>query len=156
SPASSAGLARGDAIVRVDGRDVGSSEEFEQRVADHAEGDRMTLTRHRESGDDDVTVVAASFPTARADELAWQLLGLDAAPGEDALVVRRVRPGSPAARIGVQRGDRLLALGGAPLRSVADLRRKTIELRGARSVLMSVGRGPYQYNVQVPLARGRG
>ena len=72
----------------------------------------------------------------------------------DGLVVRRVRPGSPAARIGVQKGDRLLGLAGAPLRSVAELRRKMIEVRSARSVLLSVGRGPYQYNVNVPLARG--
>jgi len=28
-----------------------------------------------------------------------------------------------------------------------------IDLRGARSVLLSVGRGPYQYNVNVPLVR---
>jgi predicted ATPase with chaperone activity len=33
-------------------------------------------------------------------------------------------------------------------------RRKVIALRGARSVLLSVGRGSYQYNVNVPLARG--
>jgi len=65
-----------------------------------------------------------------------------------------VRPGSPAARIGVQTGDRLLGLAGAPLRSMGEFRRKIIELRGAREVLLSVGRGPYQYNVNVPLARG--
>ena len=48
----------------------------------------------------------------------------------------------------------LFRSGGTPLRSVAELRRKMIELRSARSVLLSVGRGPYQYNVNVPLARG--
>ena len=73
---------------------------------------------------------------------------------DEGLVVRRVRSGSPAARIGVQKGDRLLGLGGTPLRSVAELRRKMVEVRAARSILLSVGRGPYQYNVNVPLARG--
>jgi hypothetical protein len=53
----------------------------------------------------------------------------------------------------VQRGDRLIGLAGAELRSLADWRRKIIEVRSARSVLLSVGRGPYQYNVNVPLAR---
>src|SRR6266566_1397444 len=104
--------------------------------------------------DEEVGLAAATFQAARADELAWQLLGVAAAGAEDGLVVSRVRSGSPAARIGVQRGDRLLGLGGTPLHSVAELRRKMIELRGARSVLLSVGRGPYQYNVNVPLARG--
>src|SRR5213083_1000924 len=154
SPAEGAGIARGDAVTKVDGHEVGSREEFEQRIEDHAEGDRITLTLRREGRDEDVRLATATFPAARADELAWQLLGLQAAGSEDGLVVSRVRPGSPAARIGVQRGDRLLGLGGTPLRSVAELRRKMIELRSARSVLLSVGRGPYQYNVNVPLARG--
>jgi serine protease Do len=153
SPGEAAGLARGDAILKVEGRSVASREEFEQRVEDHAEGERITLTRRRDDREDDVEISIASFPTARADDLAWQLLGLEAGPDGDGLVVRRVRPDSPAARIGVQRSDRLLGLGGTPLRSVAELRRKTIELRTARSVLMSIGRGPYQYNVNVPLAR---
>jgi len=154
SPAEAAGIARGDAVTKVDGREVASREEFEQRIEDHAEGDRLTLTLRREGRDEDVRLAAATFPAARADELAWQLLGLQAAGAEDGLVVSRVRPGSPAARIGVQRGDRLLGLGGTPLRSVAELRRKMIEVRSAHSVLLSVGRGPYQYNVNVPLARG--
>ena len=41
--------------------------------------------------------------------------------------MKRVRPGSPTARIGMQKGDRVLGLGGAPLRSLADFRRKMIE-----------------------------
>ncbi|HYR96505.1 MAG TPA: trypsin-like peptidase domain-containing protein, partial [Candidatus Binatus sp.] len=153
SPGDAAGLARGDAILKVDGRSVASREEFEQRVEDHAEGERITLTRRRDDREDDVEISIASFPTARADDLVWRLIGLDAGADDDGLVVRRVRPDSPAARIGVQQSDRLLGLGGTPLRSVAELRRKTIELRTARSVLLSIGRGPYQYNVNVPLAR---
>src|SRR2546427_246515 len=42
SPAGAAGIARGEAITRVDGREVASREEFEQRIEDHAEGDRLT------------------------------------------------------------------------------------------------------------------
>jgi len=154
SPAEAAGVARGDAIIKVDGRDVASREEFEQRIDDHTEGDRITLTLRRDGRDEEVGLAAGTFPAARADELAWQLLGVAAAGAEDGLFVSRVRSGSPAARIGVQRGDRLLGLGGTPLRSIAELRRKMIDLRGARSVLLSVGRGPYQYNVNVPLVRG--
>jgi len=154
SPAERAGVARGDAIVRVDGREVGSREEFDQRVADHAESDRITLTRRRDGREEDVDLRAAAFPSARADDLAWRLLGLEVDEEKEGLAVRRVRPGSAVARIGVTRGDRLLGLGGAPLQSRSEFRRKMIELRSARSVLLSIGRGPYQYNVNVPLARG--
>jgi len=153
SPAESAGIARGDAILKVDGHDVDSPDEFEQRVTDRSEGERVVLTRRRDGRDDDVDLRAATFPAARADEVAWDVLGVEAAADADGLAVRRVRPGSPAARIGVQRGDRLLGLAGTELRSLADWRRRIIEVRSARSVLLSVGRGAYQYNVNVSLAR---
>jgi serine protease Do len=153
SPASRAGLARGDAITRVDGHDVHSRDEFEQRIQDHTEGQSIRLTRRREDGEDEVAVVAATFPAARADELAWKLLGVGVVEGRDGLEVKRVRPGSPAARIGVARGDRVLGLGGTAVHSVGEFRRKMIELRAARSALLSVGRGPYEYNVNVPLDR---
>ena len=153
SPAAEAGLARGDAITKIDGRDVHSREELEQRIQDHAEGERMRLTRRRETDEDEVTLKAATFPTARADDLAWRLLGLTLAESHDTLVVRRVRAGSPAAQIGVERDDRIIGLGGAETNTQAEFRRRMIELRGARSVLLSVGRGPYQYNIDLPLAR---
>jgi serine protease Do len=153
SPAAAAGLTRGDAITRVDGREVSSREDFEQRVGSHGDGDRITLRRLRDGAEEDVVLTVAAFPAARADALAWNLLGIEVAQDDDGLAVRRVRAGSPAARIGVQRGDRFLGLGGTGLASQGEFRRRMIELRGARSVLLSIGRGPYQYNVHVPLAR---
>jgi Do/DeqQ family serine protease len=152
SPAAAAGIARGDVLTQVDGRDVRSEEEFERRIQDHAEGERIVVTRRRAAGDAAVTLTAAPFPAERADRLAWTRLGLEVAEGREGLDVRRVRGGSPAARIGVQRGDRVLGLDGTALRSLADFRRRMFEARGARGVLLSIGRGPYQYNVRVPLA----
>ena len=152
SPAARAGLERGDVLTQVDGREVRSEEEFERRVQDHAQGERVTVTRRRDGANAVVTLTAAPFPAERADELAWSRLGLEVADGKDGVDVRRVRGGSPAARIGVERGDRVLALDGTEVRSVADFRRRMVESRRARGVLLSIGRGRYQYNVRVPLA----
>jgi serine protease Do len=154
SPAAAAGLARGDLITRVGGHEVQSRDEFEDRIAAHGAGERVTVTVRREGGSEDVEMAVAAFPDADADQLLWRLLGLDVKEARGALVVERVRQGSPAARIGVERGDRLLGLAGVGLESERALRRKVVELRGARSVLLSIGRGPYQYNVNVPVARG--
>src|SRR5439155_1540459 len=90
-PADARGVARGDAIINVDGRDVASREEFEQRIDDHTEGDRITLTLRRDGRDEEVGLAAATFPPARADELAWQLLGVAAAGAEDGRPVREPR-----------------------------------------------------------------
>jgi serine protease Do len=153
SPGAKAGFVRGDAITRVDGHEVASRDDFEQRVESHGDTDRVRLTRLRDGREEDVDLVIAVFPAARADDLAWQLLGVGVAQDEDGVVVRRVRAGSSAARIGVQRGDRLLGIGGKAVDSQAEFRRRMTELRGARRVVVSIGRGPYQYNVPVPLAQ---
>src|SRR3989454_9686563 len=52
SPAEAAGIERGAAITKVNGRDTASRDEFEQRIADHAEGDHLTLTLRREGRDE--------------------------------------------------------------------------------------------------------
>jgi serine protease Do len=155
SPGATAGLVRGDVILKIDGHEIESTDEFEARIADHPAGEDIRLTV---SGDEDgaireVTVRATAFPTADADGLLWSLLGLAADADQSGLAVTKVRPGSPLARIGLRRGDRILGLAGSTVSSVAELRRKMIEQRGARSVVLTVGRGPYEYNVQVPLAR---
>ena len=157
SPAAKAGLVRGDVIMKIDGREVGSTDEFEGRIADHQAGDELRLTV---SGDADgaireVVVRVTDFPTSDADELLWTLIGFAADVDQNGLAVTKVRPGSPAARIGLRRGDRILGLAGTAVDSTAALRRKMIEVRGARSVVLTVGRGPYEYNVQLPLARGQ-
>jgi serine protease Do len=155
SPAADAGLVRGDVVLKLDGREVASPDEFEGRIADHQIGDDIKLTI---SGDEDgkirdVTVRVTAFPTTDADALIWSLIGFAAEQDANGMVVTKVRPNSPVARIGLKRGDRVLGLGGAAVNSTAELRRKMIESRGARSVVLTVGRGPYEYNVQVPLAR---
>src|SRR5262249_1966457 len=93
SPAERAGVARGEGTVRADGREVGSREEFDQRVAAHAESDRIPLTRRRDGREEDVDLRAAAFPSARVDDLAWRLLGLEVDEEKEGLAVRRVRPG---------------------------------------------------------------
>ena len=155
SPGAAAGLVRGDVVLKVDGHEVASADEFEGRIAGHRAGDDVSLTV---SGDEDgairdVTLRATTFPDADADELLWSLLGFAAVADDNGLAVTKVRAGSPVARIGLRRGDRILGLSGAALTSDAELRRKMIEVRGARSLVLTVGRGPYEYNVQVPLAR---
>ena len=60
------------------------------------------------------------------------------------LEVERVRSGSPAARIGVEKGDRLLGLGGVALNSISEFHHKMVELRAARDVLVTIGRGPFE------------
>jgi serine protease Do len=85
------------------------------------------------------------------NQLAWELLGLQARAGDGALVVSRVRSGSAAERIGIERGDVLLGLDGEALDSLDTLGRRLEDVRGNGEVVLSVGRGRRRYDIQVPL-----
>ncbi len=155
SPAAKADLERGDLIVRVDGMEVGSHDEFDQRVEARGLDADVRITRRRDDDERDVLLTVSAFPESRADAIAWDQLGFEATEDGDGLVVSKVRKGSTAARIGLERGDRILGLGGTPVPNLAELRRRLIAVRGSRAVMLSVGRGPYQYNVTVPLGSSR-
>jgi serine protease Do len=153
SPAARADLQRGDLIVRVDGNEVSSHDEFDQRVEARGVGQEVRITRRRDDDEGDVMLTVSEFPEKKADDIAWNVLGFTVDDDRDGLVVDKVRKGSTAAKIGLERGDRVLGVAGAPVNTVTELRRRLVSIRGSRSVMLSIGRGPYQYNVQVPLAK---
>ncbi|MCW5893420.1 MAG: trypsin-like peptidase domain-containing protein [bacterium] len=151
SPAAKSDLARGDVVTRVDGQPVRSGEEFGELIDTRGPGETVTLTRIRDDRSEDLGIRMVEFPEKDADRVAWDRLGLRIGEDGGLLVVTGVRRGSPAAKIGVQRGDHLLGIGGAAVESLADFRRRVASVRGARAVLLAIGRGNFQYNVTVPL-----
>jgi len=104
----------------------------------------------------DTLVSGRRAPEPDPNTLAWDLMGLEAREDRGGLAVVRVRSGSAAERVGLQRGDRLLGLDGEALESLGDLAERLREARGAPGVVISVGRGSYRYDVEMPLARSRG
>jgi Do/DeqQ family serine protease len=154
SPAAKAGLQRGDVLLGLNGRPLRSAEEYLQREREFSSGAAMHLRVSRNRREEEVTVTTARFPQDKADDLAWQLLGLSVTEAREGLEVQKVRPGSPAARIGVERGDTILGLSGAQTRTLAEFRRQIIAARMHQSILLSIARGPQLYHVTVPLDQG--
>ncbi len=149
SPAADAGLQPADVITAIDGRDVRSAEEYDQRIRDHAENAEIPLSIVRDNEPRRISLHTRGFPPERADSLAWQLIGIQVGEARAALRVTRVRAGSSAARIGIESGDVVVALAGTPVKSVDEFRRKMIEIRVAQAALLSIRRGPYLYHVNV-------
>jgi Do/DeqQ family serine protease len=154
SPALRAGLQRGDVILSLDGRPVASSEEYLQRERTYNSGDKLRFRIVRDREESEVIVTAARFPHEKAEELAWQLLGLAIAERGDELTVTKIRPNSPAARIGFRQGDAILGVAGIQVKKLTEFRRKVIDARLGQSLLLSVGRGRQLYHVTVPLDQG--
>jgi S1-C subfamily serine protease len=111
---------------------------------------RLALVRRGERSER--VARAEPFPADLVPELGERLLGTDLAPADGGgFRVEAVRAGSGAARIGVEVGDRLLAINGRALEDGAALRRAVLDLLGRPRALVVVQRGRGRYHVTIPL-----
>jgi len=154
SPAATAGLARGMVIVEAGERPVRSLSDWDQVVTAQGPGDRLELSVVDEGKARALQLTVGTYPERALDDLATKGLGLEIAERDGALVVKGVRRGSTAARVGIEAGDRLLAIAGRPVTSMKEFREALYPVRHAASVLVTIGRGPYAYAVTLPVARG--
>jgi len=143
SPADKGGITPGDFVVAVNGKEIRSSTTLTQIVGDIRPGDKAEFTVIRDGAEKSFTVTIET----RTDEVAaqnnklWpgayvmpltdeirQALKLDKS-AQGGLVVVDVYAESPAAVIGMARGDRITAVNGTPVKDLPSffkaLREKT-------------------------------
>ncbi len=117
TPAASAGLRAGDRVHAVDGRPVKGWSELRWQVVSRAFGqDVILLDVEREGAV--LQEIPLSLAQLRLDERAddpLRQLGLTVAGSRLAAVLDQPLPDGEAARAGLQRGDRVLAINGQPL-----------------------------------------
>jgi serine protease Do len=137
SPAAAAGWKPGDEIVKVDGDPVASQTQLRFHVAPRYAGDALKVTLRRGDGDDaeqidtEVTLAAKLEPFRHAFLGVLPMRDPPKAPSESksddnedseasrgdpdaeapGLLVRTTWPGSPAAKLDLQPGDRITKLG---------------------------------------------
>jgi len=93
-------------------------------------------------------------PQPAPGDLVWSLLGIQVRAAREALIVSRVRPGSPAERTGLAQGDVVLGINGEAVDSIDALGGRLDAARGDGGVVLSVARGGRRYDLQVPLGDG--
>ena len=142
SPADKGGICPGDFITHVDKREVRGVTQLTQMVGDLKPGDRATFTVIRDGASKDIEVRIE----ARTDEVAadnkklWPGVSVIAITDEvrsslnldkdiEGLYVVNVLNETPAAVVGLQRGDRITAINDTPVKDLASfykvLREKT-------------------------------
>jgi len=154
-PAKTAGLRAGDIITHVDGTAVAGSQDFDRSLQGLTIGEPLELRLTRNGKPMRLTVTLALLPAGKSKAMSWRMLGVETNRGDDGpgVAVTRVRTGSPAARIGIRRGDRITALGGRDIDNADEFRRRAYMFRHSNSVLVSVLRGRTLYRVTLPLDR---
>lgn len=166
SPAAAAGLAVGDVVVAVDGREVDDPEALRYRIATKTIGGSVRLSLVR-AGREETAIVRLATPpetpprqstdiegptpfqgatVANVNPALAEEMGIEGA--EQGVIVTAVRPGGFAARLDFKIGDRVVKINGLPIRSVDDLlaavqvRRDKWQLaidRGGRLLSLTIG-----------------
>jgi serine protease Do len=167
SPASRAGIKRGDVIIEFKGESVETFHDLPAMVAAIQPGEKVSLKILREGKEIDIEVTvdelkdereAKAEPAPKADIVGLKVkpvppeqaerLGLE----EDAgVMVSGVGPGSAAGEAGIQKGDIILEINRKPLAGIDDYREVMKAIEDDESVLMLVRRDESSFYVALNL-----
>lgn len=154
SPAEKAGLRQGDIIVAYRGKPVTDVGNFRNQVSLTSPGatERLTIMRNGKLKELMVTIgniseeiQHAQAPAQVADEIGLTVQTLspqlaeqfDVEPGEG-VVVTQVKPGSIAARAGIETGSLILQVNRKPIGSTDEFQREVSESRKNKRLLLLV------------------
>lgn len=90
-----------------------------------------------------------------AEDLSGQLGAYFGAPDGAGILVREVRPGTPAEKAGLKAGDVIVQLDEKPIRALADLREQLRDKSEEKSVRLGILRKGAELNVNVAIEKPR-
>ena len=152
SPAEAAGLKHGDVITAVGGRAVDSREAFTTYTATVPSGQPLQLNVARSGGGAaTVTVRPTDPPQNLGLRILRDVAGLDVVDQSRAAVIEKVIRGSRSDNIGLAPGDVIVGINGMEVNSVKDVNNELIKSFDRSSIILSVARGRYVYNLTFPM-----
>jgi Do/DeqQ family serine protease len=155
-PAARGGVRAGDAIVTVNGQAVKTATHYRQIMTDHTRGEKISLKLKRGGGELAAVMTATAFPVKEADPWAWRRMGLQmidltaqmakslhVGKAKGALI-KSVRSGSPAAKVGLAPGDIVKRMGDARVTSLSDFRKAVADNSDQEQLSVLIQRGQFE------------
>ena len=154
---------QGDVILGIDGRPVGSSAEYRYRLRAVTVGAVAHLKVVRGEGTVKLSVKTTEVPAHVADELLRTQVGITVRANgrrlarrmrlatDWGLVVTRVTPGSPAARVGLKPGDVIRAVNSVEVTGHSDLKEMVLRAERSGQLELVIQRGGYLQELTFPL-----
>ena len=151
SPAARAGVRSGDVITAVAGRPVDSREAFSTATATLAPGQSLKLTINRDGADRPVDVRAGEPPADLGLRILQEIAGLRVADENRSVIIDEVISRSRAAEVGLTSGDLIVGVNGTEVNDTRQLNSQLIAGADRSSIVLTVARGRYAYNVTFPM-----
>ncbi|HTP28434.1 MAG TPA: trypsin-like peptidase domain-containing protein [Anaeromyxobacteraceae bacterium] len=145
SPAELAGFKRGDVVESVGGQPVEGAEEYHFRVRDLPVGGTVKVQVLRRREHVDLALRTVELSPDRLADLVARRTGIEVAEasmgGDQYLMAKTIRRGSPAARAGMAPGDLIREINSRELSTVAEFRRLAAKARRSGQLVLLVQRG---------------
>jgi Do/DeqQ family serine protease len=151
SPAATAGLRTGDVITAVGDRPVDSRESFSTLTATIPSGQPVALKIIRSGSEQTVQVRPSEPPPNLGLRILDEIAGLRVADQSRSVVIDQVTRGSRSDNIGLAPGDFIVGINGAEVRSVKALNDALVQSTERSSIVLSVARDRYVYNLTFPM-----
>lgn len=151
SPADKAGIKAGDTVVEMNGNDVVDHRQYVQLLKNLVQGEKVAVTVMRNGEPVSIVMHATPYPEKLAKEQIFSRWGFSVEKDEQYLVVKNIRQGSPAARLGLRTGDLLINVSGKKLIDVDSLYQAFFTHRLDSSLILLVGREGKGYRVRMDI-----
>ncbi|WP_320172003.1 trypsin-like peptidase domain-containing protein [Maridesulfovibrio sp.] len=151
TPASKAGLVPGDVILSIDGIEVEDKDSYLSLLRGQTRGEKVVLEALHAGSVSKVRLYPQSLSSAQLRGLAWGRWGM--AVNRDSrgrgVLVEKVSPNSPSARLGLQPGDKIHQIGNRMVGSQQDFLDSFLRYRMSNKVMLKVQRGRNFYYVKL-------
>jgi serine protease Do len=151
SPAETAGLRAGDIITGVAGKPVDSREAFTTFTATLGADQPVEIAYTRRGSSSRTQVRPGEPPANLGLRILEEVAGLRVADERRAVVIDDVISGTRAAEIGLQPGDLIVGINGREIASTTEANTELIRGADRSSIVLSVARGRYVYNLTFPM-----
>lgn len=149
APASEGGVRPGDVLLSVNGVDLEGRGHYLDLLRNFTQGQKVRIVVARNGSRETVTLGLAPFSDTQALAMAYERWGMRVREGRRNLLVADVRPGSPAAELGLEPGDVLAKIGGREQKKEADFAAAFKRFRMHDTLILLVGRKGQGYYVRL-------
>ncbi len=144
-----AGILPGDVVVTINGNQVQDKDHYLRLLRNVTPGQTLTLVLIREGREQELALSPQTYTCDLALETALKRWGMGVEESGDALAISSVVRGSPAHKLGLERGDALAKVAGTTVQDPAGFARAFMRYRMHNQVLLVVVRGAQVYHVRL-------